>query len=384
MSRHGISVTGYTFNLEEAIRHKDTLLGGLRKGTERLFARNGVKLVRGKARILGPDAVQVDTDSGGSEELRGTAIIIATGSTAAHLRGLEGAWTSSEALAQKELPQSLLVVGGGAVGVEFATMYAAFGVEVTLVEFLPTILPNEDKDVGGAVAWFLQQLGVKVLTNTAVQGKDAGGLLVNGPEGEYRLKAEAILVAIGRVPYAEGLNLGSAGVSTTERGAIGVDRQMRTNIPSVFAIGDVTGRNWLAHVASAEGEVAAETACGRSAEIRYDLTPRCVFSIPEVAAVGLTEQEAQAKHGEVTVARFAWTGLEKAIIEGEEAGFVKIVAADERMVGMSIVGSEATSLLMEGSVAMLMGAPLEEIATLTHPHPTLSEAIRKAARAALG
>ena len=400
MSRYGIKVGEYTFSLADAVRRKDTLLRGLRNGTERLFTKAGVRLVRGTARLLGPQAVEVTSASGEREELRGTSIIIATGSAPARLKALEGVhpepvegarpepverpWTSSDALAQTELPNSLLVVGGGAVGVEFASMYAAFGVEVTLAEFLPSILPNEDAEVSERVAWFLEQQGIRVLTSTAVQGLEGSEVVMQGPDGEGRLRAERVLVAVGRIPYTQGLNLEGVGVATSERGAILVDDHLRTNIPSIYAIGDVTGRNWLAHVASAEGEVAAALACGRSAAIRYDLTPRCVFSIPEIAAVGLTEEQAREQHQGVTVGRFAWTGLEKAIIEGEEGGFVKIVAAEGRMLGIHIVGAEATSLLMEGSMAMLLGARLEDVATVMHPHPTLSESIRKAAQAALG
>ena len=383
MSRYGIKVGEHSFSLSDAIRRKDTLLRGLRNGTERLFTKAGVRLVRGTARFLGPQAIEVTSASGEREELRGTSIIVATGSAPARLRALESAWTSSEALAQTELPKSLLVVGGGAVGVEFASMYAAFGVSVTLVEFLPSILPNEDADVSTRVAWFLEQEGIRVLTNTAVQRLEGGEVVIQGPDGESRLRAEKVLAAVGRVPYTQGLNLESIGVATSERGAILVDDHLRTNIPSIYAIGDVTGRNWLAHVASAEGEVVAALACGRSAEMRYDLIPRCVFSIPEIAAVGLTEEQARTQYKDVTVGRFAWTGLEKAIIEGEEGGFVKIIASEGRMVGIHIVGAEATSLLMEGSMAMLLGASLEDVATVIHPHPTLSESIRKAAQAAL-
>lgn len=383
MSRYGIKVEEYSFSLDDAVRRKDTLLRGLRNGTERLFTKAGVRLVRGTARLMGPQTVEVTTASGEREELRGTSIIIATGSAPARLKALEGAWTSSEALAQTELPKSLLVVGGGAVGVEFAAMYAAFGVEVTLVEFLPSILPNEDAEVSERVAWFLEQQGIRVLTGTGVQGSEGSEVVVQGPDGEGRLSAKRILTAVGRVPYSQGLNLESVGVATSERGAILVDEHLRTNIPSIYAIGDVTGRNWLAHVASAEGEVAAALACGRPARIRYDLAPRCVFSIPEIAAVGLTEEQAREQYQDVTVGRFAWTGLEKAIIEGEEGGFVKIVAAKGRILGLHIVGIEATSLLMEGSMAMLLGAKLEDVATVMHPHPTLSESIRKAAQAAL-
>ncbi|MFH1928721.1 MAG: dihydrolipoyl dehydrogenase [Chloroflexota bacterium] len=383
MSRYGIKVEDYSFSLSDAVRRKDTLLRGLRNGTERLFTNAGVRLVRGTARFLGPQAIEVTSDSGEREELRGTSIIVATGSAPSRLRALDSAWTSSEALAQTELPKSLLVVGGGAVGVEFASMYAAFGVEVTLVEFLPSILPNEDAEVSTRVAWFLEQEGIRVLTNTAVQRLEGGEVVIQGPDGESRLRAEKVLAAVGRVPYTQGLNLDGVGVATSERGAILVDDHLRTNVPSICAIGDVTGRNWLAHVASAEGEVAAALACGRSAEIRYDLIPRCVFSIPEIAAVGLTEEQARTQYKDVTIGRFAWTGLEKAIIEGEEGGFVKIVAAEGRMVGIHIVGAEATSLLMEGSMAMLLGASLEDVATVIHPHPTLSESIRKAAQAAL-
>jgi len=386
MSKYGIKVGDYAFSLGDAVRRKDTLLRGLRNGTERLFAKAGVRLVRGAAQLLGPDAVEVISASGEREEVRGTSIIIATGSSPAGLKALEGSsgvWTSTDALAQKELPKSLLIVGGGAVGVEFATMYSAFGVEVTLVEFLPSILPNEDAEVSERIAWFLEQQGVRVLASTGVQRMEGGQVVVQGPDGEDRLSAEKVLAAVGRVPYSEELNLKSVGVATSERGAILVDEHLRTNVPGIYAIGDVTGRNWLAHVASAEGEVAAALACGSEAQIRYDLIPRCVFSIPEIAAIGLTEKQAREQYQDVTVGRFAWTGLEKAIIENEEGGMVKIIASSGRIVGLHIVGVEATSLLMEGSVAMLMGARLEDLATLIHPHPTLSESIRKAAQAAL-
>jgi len=305
---------------------------------------------------------------------------VATGSVPVAIEGLEDALTSEEVLSLTEVPKSLIIVGGGVIGVEFASIFSAFGSEVTIVEALPRILPAEDKDVSQGMAWLLQEKGVKILTNSQVEGMDGDELVVLTESGERRLKAERVLVAVGRNPYTEGLDLEALGIKTLN-GAIVTDESMETNVPGIYAAGDVTGKYFLAHVASVQGRIAAENALGRHARMDYTVIPRCIFTMPEVAVVGMTEEEARKQGHNVMVKTFPWTLSERAIIEGQTEGFIKIVAAEGRLLGVHIIGPGASSLIMEGALAI--GVPLKKVAQVMHPHPTLSEALQKAAEAAL-
>ena len=383
MSEHGIRIDGFTFDLDALMKRKDRIVNQLVKGIEKQLDDSGVRVLRGVASLVSAHQLRVELNHGGSEEIEATGVIVATGSAPASIAGLEGALTSREALSLTEMPKHLVIVGGGAIGVEFACFFSAFGAEVTIVEALPRILPAEDKDISRGITWLLERRGVRMLTDSRVKRMDGDELVIVTQEEERRLRAERILVAVGRVPYTDGLNFEALGVKTRQ-GAVLVNERMETNVPGIYAVGDVTGKHFLAHVASAEGEVAAENAVGRFKQMDHTVIPHCIFSVPEVAAVGLTEEEARQQGHDVTVATFPWTSSEKAIIEGEIEGMVKIVTAEGRLLGMHILGQQASSLIMEGALAMAVGAELggqelSRIASLIHPHPTLSEAIGKIA-----
>ena len=384
MAEYGVSITEHSFDMAQAMARKEKVVGWLVGGLERQLQEAGVRVIMGTARFQDAHHVAVTVPDGAEETLEATATIIATGSRPAAIPGLDGVWSSSDALTATTVPESLLIVGAGAIGVEFACIYAAFGSRVTLVEALDNILPREDSEVSQGMAWLLRKRDIEILTSSIVAGRDGQKVQVKTSEGEQIITAEKVLVAVGRKPCVEGLGLNSVGVRLSDQGGIVVDDRLQTNVAGIYAVGDVTGRHFLAHSAFAQAEVAAENAVGRYARMRYDALPSCVYSLPEVASVGLTEQEARARGGDIRVGRVAWTTSEKALIEGETDGLVKVVARDGRLAGLHIIGPSASLLVMEGTMAKALGARLDEVVDVIHPHPTLSEAVRKAMLMAMG
>ena len=383
MAEFGVDVKGHSFDLAQAMARKDKVVSWLVAGLERQLVAAGVRVLMGTARLKDAHHVVVTMPDGREEVLEASAIIIATGSLPSTIPGFERAWTSTDALSVKALPNSLLSGGAGAIGVEFACIYATFGSKVTLVEALENVLPKEDAEISQGMAWLLQKRGIELLTSSTVESMDGDQIHLRTPKGERTITAEKVLSAVGRKPYTEGLDLELLGVSL-DRDAIAVTDRLQTNVDGIYAIGDVTGKHFLAHSAMAGGEVAAENAVGGHARINYDALPRCVYSIPEVAAVGLGEQEARAQGGNIRVGRIAWTASEKALIEGETEGMVKVVARDGWLLGLHIIGPSAPVLVMEGTLARAIGARLEDVVQAIHPHPTLSEAVRKAMLQAMG
>jgi len=379
MRWHGIKIEGFFLDLAALMERKDRIIASLVGKLKEMLDDNRVRVLKGRATLTSPHRVRVELNDGGREEIEATGVIVATGSVPASIEGLEDALTSEEALSLTEVPKSLAIVGGGVIGVEFASIFSAFGSKVTIVESLPRILSTEDVDVSKGVAWLLEQRGVDILTSSQVMGMDGDELVVLTEGGERRLRAEKVLVAVGRKPYTGGLDLEAVGVRTQE--AILVNEHMETNVPGIYAVGDVTGKYFLAHVASAQGKVAAENAMGYPTRMDYSVIPRCIFTVPEVAAVGLTEDEARAQGYEVAVGILPLTSSEMAVIKGQTEGFIKVVAAEGRLLGMHIIGPEASSLIMEG--AMAIGSKLEEITSFIHPHPTLSEALQRAIQVTL-
>ncbi|MBC7223128.1 MAG: dihydrolipoyl dehydrogenase, partial [Anaerolineae bacterium] len=293
-----------------AQQRKEAVVSQLVGGVSRLLERRGVEVVWGEARLRAPRQVEVRTEDG-TQVWEARSVILATGSRAAvpPVPGLEGeqVWTSREALALERLPESLLVVGGGPVGLEFAALFSACGVQVTVVEMLDRLAPGLDRDIGESLAWVLTQRGVQVRTGARVaaveRGADGLRVQVAGPAGEERLEVGAVLVAAGRAPNVEGLGLEDAGVRHG-RGGIAVDDRMQTNVPGVYAVGDVTGGTMLAHVAMHEGVVAAENALGHERQMDRKAVPSCIFTEPEVASVGLSEEAAREAGYEVQVGKF--------------------------------------------------------------------------------
>ncbi len=366
---------------------KQEVVDQLVRGVEMLLERAGIVVLKGQARFLSPRTIEVELDDR-KERLEARNVIAATGSVPIELPipGLHqpGVIDSSGALSLDELPDSLLIIGGGAIGVEFASLFNALGVKVVVVEMLSRLVPTADHHLGGALEWALNERGVAIYTEAQVTAiEDAGGKLVStvaASDGEQKIETEKVLLAVGRRPNVENLGLEAAGVRYDKRKGIAVDDGMRTNVPGLYAIGDVVGGAMLAHVASKEGVVAAENALGLDSHMDYKVVPNCIFSDPEAASVGLSEEEAQTQGYQVKIGRFPFNGNGKALIQGQPEGFVKVVAEAQygEILGLHVVGAHASDLILEGGLALTMEATLDEIEATIHAHPTLGEALAEA------
>lgn len=383
---------------------KEEIVQDLYRGLQGLIARNKIDVFHGSGRVAGASifspqtgSVAVETPDGEVLTLVNERLILATGSRPRHIPGLEpdGRFilTSDEALGLERLPASLLIVGGGVIGVEWASMMTDFGVRVTLVEAAERLLPAEEEDVSREMAAALAKRGVDIRTGAAVLPEtlrtreigDAGEVRIEAErEGErFAVQAEMMLVAVGRTPNTDGIGLENVDVALN-KGAVRVNGFMQTSAPHIYAVGDVTGGLQMAHAASYQGIVAAEHICG-AADKPYDATlvPRCVFSHPEAASIGLTEKQAKEAGYKTVSAKFPLRASGKALVLGEAEGFVKIVAdaATHDVLGVHIIGAKATELIGEASLARLLDATPWEIGRAVHPHPTLSETLAEAALA---
>lgn len=387
----GVGLPAPDLDYERVRTRMDEVVGQLYRGLQGLVKANKVPVIEGSARLTGPHTVAVDNGT----ELEAASIILATGSRPRPLPGVafDGRviLSSDDLLRMERVPRSIVILGAGAVGVEFASCYADYGCTVTVVEMLPALVPLEDRDISTALAKSFKERGIRVLTGTSALPESItpaeGGvrLRVRTGEQEEELAAEALLVAIGRQPVTDDLGLETAGV-TVERGFIPVDRQMRTNVPHIFAVGDVNGGLLLAHVAAAEGALAADTIAGKpSPEVDHRRLPRATYCRPQIASIGLSEEEAKAQGHEVRTGRAHLRVNGKALIAGEPEGFVKMVtdAATGDVLGVHIVGAHGTELIAEVALGQLLDAAVWEIGAAVHPHPTLSEAIGEAANRVL-
>jgi dihydrolipoamide dehydrogenase len=353
---------------------------------ESLLQARKVEVIAGTGELIAPTRVKVS--GGTTDEVEAATIVIATGSVAAMppVPGLDlpGVITSNEIVSLTQLPDDLVIVGGGVIGVEFATIFSALGTKVTIIEMLPSILTTVDEELARRQQQLLRKQGVDVHTRSPLkevrQGAGALEVIYEAPQGEGVVQVDTVLVATGRMPYTEGLNLDEMGVET-EKGAILVGEHLETNVPGIYAIGDVTGGYMLAHVASHEGEVAVEHALGRDSVIDYKAVPNCVFTMPEIAGVGLMEQEAKEKGISYKKSRFPFTASGRALAMGQTAGLVKMICEQEtgRVLGVHIMGPHATDLIAEGALAIQSAATAEDLARTIHAHPTLAEAVREAA-----
>lgn len=385
---YGVNVGEVTIDFTQMMTHKEEVIRALGRGVRSLMSSNGIRVVKGVATLVSPRQVQVEVDTGEKQTIEARKIILAPGSIAAALPvpGADGPGviTSKEALQLSEIPQSMVVIGGGAIGVEFSTIFAGLGTTITIIEMLPEIIPTEDHEVSLFLQNSLQRKGMEVLTGAKVGGieDEPGGKLVtvSTEAGERKIKAQLVLIAVGRKPNTERLGLEQLGVKA-EGGRILVNQKMETNVPGIYAVGDAIGGILLAHVASVEGEIAAENAMGKSSVVDYRVVPRCIYTMPEIAAVGMTEKEARGERVDVAVGRFPFTANGKAAILGEREGFVKVVAdsGSGQVLGIHVLGPHATDLIAEAALCMKMGGTFEEISSTIHAHPTLSEAIREAA-----
>jgi dihydrolipoamide dehydrogenase len=378
---------------------KDKIVKGLTGGVESLFKKNKIEWIKGTARLAGKGAVEV---SGGQQQTLTARkeIIVATGSQPRSVPGIEidrkRIITSDEAIGLRDIPGSIVILGSGAVGVEFASIFKRFGSDVTLVELLPRLVPVEDESISIELERSFKKQGIKVMTGTKVTSARAGSASVTleaqTPDGKSTtLSADYLLVATGRGPVTDGLGAEGIGLRM-ERGYVRVDREFRTNVPSISAIGDVItfeqpGHPQLAHLSSAEGIALAERIAGQEYRpINYDQVPGCTYCDPEIGSVGLTEKEAQSRGYDVKVGSFKFGILGRARIAGETEGFVKIVADRkyDEILGVHMIGPRATELVAEATLALRLECTVEELVRTIHAHPTMSEAVGEAAHALHG
>jgi len=390
----GFTVDGFQADFGAAVDRSRKVSERLVKGVGALMRKNEVDVIEGTGVLKSPTSVEVTLSEGGTRTLETQNIVVATGGRARAIPGMdidgERVLTYREAIVLRDLPASAVIVGAGPIGMEFAHVWSTYGAQVTVVEMLDRALPLEDEEVSQEVERAFKRRKVKVLTATRVQGiettADGVKVTVASADGEQVLEAERALIAIGVRPNSEGVGLEEIGVQV-ERGYVTIDDAMRTNVPGVYAIGDVTGKLALAHVASAQGIVAVETIAGvETVTLDYEMLPRCTYCQPQVASFGITEAQAAERGHQVKVGQFPFRAIGKALGLGDYDGFVKIVAdeASGEILGASLVGPEVTELLPELVLARHWELTPEEIARTVHAHPTLSEALMEAAHGVFG
>jgi dihydrolipoamide dehydrogenase len=391
----GVSSREVRLDLPAAMKHKEKVVRQSTNGVSYLMKKNRVDLAAGFGRLAGPGKVAVAGADGAETTYAARNVLLATGSAPRSLPGMEidekTILSSTAMLELTEVPKSLLVIGSGAVGVEFASMYARFGSRVTVVEVLPRIVPLEDEEISRELAASFKRQGIAVYPDTRVDRltRSEGGVEViarSAGDKTETFRAEKVLMAVGRGPLSKGIGLETIGVAT-DRGFVRVDEFMRTNVPGVYAIGDLVPTAALAHVASAEGVVAVEHMAGRETRpINYDRVPGCTYCSPEIGSIGLTEAKARERGYEVAVGKFPFSAIGKARILNQTGGFVKIVAEKkyDEVLGVHIIGPAATELISEAGVALSLEATSEELVRTIFAHPTLSEAIHEASEAVAG
>ena len=392
----GVTVGEIKTDLAQAVKRSRQVSERLVKGIGFLFKKNKVTHIQGRGRLAGKGQVEVTGKDGKTQAVQAKHIIIATGSRPRDLPFLkidhDRVWDSTDAMMSNEPPKTLAIVGAGAIGCEFADVYAAFGTQVTLIEMFDRVLPLEDRDCSAVVEKSYKKRGMNILTGAKLEkaeiGKNGVTLTVTDARGKTQtVEAERVLSAIGRAPLVEDIGLEKAGVKLTDRGFIGIDRQMKTNVEGIYAIGDVAGPPLLAHKGSHEGVACVEAIHGDPhAGIDYANIPNCTYCHPEVASVGLTEEQAREQGLEIEVGTFPWTANGRALTAGDTDGFVKVIRDKKysEVVGAHIVGPHATELIAEFVVGRHLETTMEEMDRAMHPHPTLSEAVAEAALASLG
>ena len=393
-SRHaadfGVKLDEPSIDMAGVQTYREATVQANAKGVQYLLKKNKVELIAGHGRLAGPGRVEITPETGSPRTVESTSVVVATGSV---IRGLPGVefdgkkiLNSDHALHLRKVPKSMIVLGAGAVGVEFASIYRSFGAEVTVVELLPNLVPIEDEDLGKELARSFKKRGIAIHLGTRVDevNKTRSGVHVKASKGDtaVELDADVLLVAIGRRPLTEDCGLDTTAVEVDDRGFIAVDAMMRTAEPGVYAIGDVLASPALAHVGSHEGVVAAEHAAGGTPHaIDYDRIPSCTYCSPEVASIGLGENAARERGYDVKVGKFPFSAIGKAKIIGDSRGFVKIVSETkyDQVLGVHIVGPHATELIAEATAALALEATTTSLIETIHAHPTLHEAVHEAA-----
>ena len=389
----GIGVSEPKLDLRAMMAFKDQGVEGNVRGVDFLFKKNKIDTFFGSGRIVGPGKVEVKGEGGKAQTLEAKSIVIATGSDVARLKGIDidekRIVSSTGALSLPAVPQHLLVIGAGVIGLELGSVWLRLGAQVTVVEFLDGALPGLDGEVRRQAQRLFEKQGITFKLSSKVTAVDASGkrLKVNvetakGGDAES-IEADVVLVSIGRVPYTEGLGLKELGVKLDERGRVIVDHYYATNVPGIWAIGDVIAGPMLAHKAEDEGVALAEILVGQAGHVNYDAIPNVVYTYPEIATVGKTEEELKAARVAYNVGKFPFTANGRVKVNLTTAGFVKIIAdaKTDRVLGVHLICADAGNMIAEATIAMEFGASAEDIARTCHAHPTLPEAVKEAAMA---
>jgi len=388
---HGIQVSEPGLDLEAMMRRKDGVVTGLTRGVEQLFRKNGVEWIHGSGRLVEPDRIEVTDAANARRTVLSPRIVLATGSAAIPFPGVpfdeDCVLSSTGALSLPEVPEHLLVIGGGVIGMELGSVWLRLGARVTVLELAPTILTGLDHEIIRAADKAFRKQGFEIRTGvkvTAIETPGSGARVTL--EGGEAVEGSRVLVSIGRRSYTEGLGAAELGVRLDARGSIKVDERYHTGVGQIYAIGDAIGGRFLAHEAQEEGVAAVEQAAGQPGRVEYDAVASVVYTSPEIAMVGLTEEEARASGQEVRVGKFPFMANGRARCMDETEGFVKLIAdaQTDRVLGIHIVGPRASDLISEASLAMEFEAAAEDIALSVHAHPTLPEALKEAALASLG
>lgn len=389
-SSFGIEVNKPTINFTQVQARKDEVVNKLVSGIHYLFKKHKVTLINGTGKIKSANEVEVQGESE-TTILNCKNIVIATGSSPALIKALgyngKTIITSEEALKLTERPSSLLIIGAGVIGCEFAYIYGAMGTKITMVEAAPNILPLLDKDISRRLQSIFKKKGITIKTKLSIKSitETDSGIEARLENGDV-ITAEMALISIGRQLNTAGLGLENVGVELGQRGEILVNDKMATNVPGIYAIGDITNKYQLAHVASAQGIVAAENIMGVNATMEYRAVPSCIFTSPEIASVGITEQQAKEREIPVKIGKFNFMANGKALTMGQGEGLVKVIAhaETEKVLGVHIIGPHASDLIAEGTLAVKSGITAKDLAGTIHAHPTLAEAIMEAAENVYG
>ncbi len=392
-AKMGIGVNKPKLDLAAMLKFKDAGVEGNVKGVEFLMKKNKIDAFHSAARIKGAGKVEVTGLDGKPQVIETRAIVIATGSDVARIKGVEidekRIVSSTGGLELEKVPQRLLVIGAGVIGLELGSVWRRLGAQVTVVEFLERILPGIDDETAKQFQRLLQKQGMTFKLSTKVSAVDSSGPVLKATlepsagGASESLEADVVLVAIGRVPYTEGLGLDEAGVQRDQRGRVTVDAHYQTNVPGIYAIGDVIVGPMLAHKAEDEGIAVAEILAGKAGHVNYDVIPNVIYTAPELASVGRTESELKAAGVEYRIGKFPFTANGRAKVNLTTDGFVKVLAdaKTDRVLGVHILGADAGTMIGEAALAMEFGASSEDIARTCHAHPTLSEALKEAALA---
>jgi len=387
---HGIKVGAPEIDVGAMHKRKDAVVKGLTDGVAYLFRKNKIDWIRGFGRLASPETIEVTAEDGSKSIVPAKHIVLASGSVPIELPFLkfdhERIIDSTGALSIPQVPGHLVVVGGGVIGLELGSVWLRLGAKVTVLEAMPTILPGMDAEVVKAADRVFRKQGFDLRTGSRVTGAERkGDKVIVSVEGQEPLEADYLLVAVGRRAYTEGMGYEEAGIRL-ERGVIQVDERYHTGVGNVYAIGDAIGGRMLAHKAEEEGVAAVENAAGKHGHVNYDAVANVVYTWPEIASVGMTEEEAKAAGAEYRVGKFPWTANGRAKAMGEADGFVKVLAdtKTDRVLGVHILGPRASDLIAEAALAVEFEGAAEDIGRSVHAHPTLPEAVKEAALAAIG